>query len=246
VDLIYLPVIVVTLLVLGYISYQDIKSREINIVYLFYIVLFSIIYLGLFVFKTDLVLWKYYVYQIVIVFIFVLVFYLLGKITKFAYIGEGDLYTIFAISFTNIFSSLFVIFVFLIALFFMLGVPIILFIYNFFSGNYPKYPVFKAILLMFIGFPKKITRLNQFYTPLEEINFKNGVMHKEITLIPNFEPHKDIYLLQQTAMHHNIKCVWVSPLIPFILLILFAYVFLIIFVFIIKLPFIMQYISFMV
>lgn len=243
-DIIYLPVIIVTLFVLGYVSYQDMKAREINITNLLFIVLFSIVYLGLFVFKTNLILWKYYAYQIIIVFVFVLIFYLLGRLTKFAYIGEGDLYTIFALSFTNVFSSLFVIFVFLIALLFLLGVPIILFIYNFFKGNYPKYPVFKSIILMFLGFPKKINRLTKFYTPLEEITVKNGTVHKNITFIPNFDPSKDITLLQKKVVGHNIQTVWVSPLVPFILLIFFSYIFIIISVFIFKLPIIMKYISY--
>jgi len=209
-------------------------------------VLFSVIYLGLFVFRSNLVLWKFYAYQIIIVFVFVLIFYVLGRLTKLAYIGEGDLYTIFAISFTNIFSSMFVIFVFLIALFFMLGIPIIIFFYNLFSGNYPKYPFFKSIILMFFGYPKRIEKLSNFNTPLENIFFKNKKIQREIRFIPNFEPKKEISLLKALSREHKIKYVWVSPLVPFILLIFFSYIFVVILVFILKYPLIMHYITFFI
>jgi hypothetical protein len=242
-DLVYLPIIILTVLVLGYIAYQDMRAREINIVYLIVLALISIIYLGSFVFKLDFGLWKNYLIQIAIVLVFVLIFFILGKITKFAYIGEGDLYTVLALSFTNIYSSLFVIFVFLIALLFMLGIPIFLFIYNLIRGNYPRYNVFQSIGLMLLGTPKKISDLDEFDTPLEEITYKDNKIIKHPKFSPNFNPINELRKIKELSREHEIKYIWVSPLLPFVLLILLSYIFIILTLFIVKSPVILSYLS---
>jgi len=242
-SLVYLPIIILTILVLGYISYQDIKFREINIVHLMWLAIFSIIYLGIFVFKLDWNLWKDYLIQLGIVFAFIFIIYLFGRLTKLAYIGEGDLYTILALAFTSIYSSLFIIFVFLFALLFMLGTPILLFFYNLLKGNYPNYSLSKSIVLMFLGIPKRISNLNEFNTPLEKISYKDNKVVRATQLSPNFDPLSEINKLKAFSKAHNIKYIWVSPLLPFILLILLSYLFVVIILFIIKFPIIFQYFS---
>jgi len=239
--LIYLPIVILTILLLVYISYQDIKSREINISYLILLAVLSIIYLGIFIFKFDFILWKNYFIQIAVVFVFMLVIYLIGRLTKFAYLGEGDIYTIIALAFTSIFSYLFVIFVFLFALLFMLGIPILLFFYNKFKGNYPSYSLFTSIALMFFGIPKKISTLNSFNTPLEKICYKNGKIIRVAKFAPNFDPVLEITKLKLFSKKHNLKYVWVSPLLPFVLLILVAYIFMIVILFFLNIPFVFNY-----
>jgi hypothetical protein len=242
-NLIYLPIIILTILTLVYVSYQDIKYREINIVYLIILAILSILYFSIFIFKFDWNLWKDYLIQTGIVFVFILIIYGLGRLTKLAYIGEGDLYTILALGFTNIYSSLFVIFVFLFALLFMLGTPILLFFYNKFKGNYPDYSLFTSIFLMFLGTPKRISNLNEFNTPLEKISYKNNRIIKVAQFSPNFDPLSEINRLKVFSQKHNIKYVWVSPLLPFVLLILFSYIFVVVILFIIKFPSVFQLFS---
>ncbi len=242
-SLVYLPIIILTILLLGYVSYQDIKSREINITYLILLAILSLFYLGIFVFQFNFGLWKSYFIQIAIVFGFVLIIYLIGRLTKLAYLGEGDLYTIVALAFTSMYSYLFVIVVFLFALLFMLGIPILLFFYNKFRGYYPSYPLFKSICLMFLGTPKKISSLNEFNTPLEKISYRNGRIVRETKFIPNFNPLLEINRLKKFSKQHHIKYVWVSPLLPFILLILLSYIFTVIILFVFRFPFIFQYFS---
>jgi len=242
-SLVYLPIILLTILVLSYISYQDIKFREINIVYLIGLAILSILYLGIFVFKLDWMLWKEYFIQIGIVFGFILIIYLFGRLTKLAYIGEGDLYTIIALAFTSMYSPLFIIFVFFFALLFMLGVPILLFFYNISRRNFPTYPFFKSVLLMFLGTPKKISNLNEFNTPLERISYKNKKIVRETQFSPNFDPLSEINKLKNFSKEYSIKYIWVSPLLPFVLLILLSYIFSILILFIFKFPIILQFFS---
>ncbi|MDD4049889.1 MAG: A24 family peptidase C-terminal domain-containing protein [Candidatus ainarchaeum sp.] len=226
-DYIYLPIIVFSIVILLYITYQDIKYREINIMSLFFLALFSVIYLALFVFKTDFILWKSYLLQLAVSFIFLLIFYVLGKISYFTYIGEGDLYTIFAISFTNIFDVYFPMFVFFFALILTLLIPICLFFYNLFSRNFPKYSFFKSMYLMFLGVPLALKKINKFYTPLEKFKIENNKLISNIVFMPNIEPEIEIKKIKLIAKTNNISKIWFSPLIPFIILILISYIFLI-------------------
>ncbi|NCP72014.1 hypothetical protein GW835_01310 [archaeon] len=226
-DYIYLPIIIFSIIILLYVTYQDIKYREINIMSLFFLAIFSILYLGIFVFKTDFILWKGYLIQLAVSFIFLLIFYVLGKISYFTYIGEGDLYTIFAISFTNIFDIYFPMFIFFFALVLTLLIPVFLFLYNLFSRNFPKYNFFKSLYLMFLGVPLSLKKVNNFYTPLEKLYVENNKLISKIVFMPNIEPENEIKKIKVIAKNHNISKVWFSPLIPFIILILVSYIFLI-------------------
>ena len=221
--LLYLPIIILTILTLFYVSYQDIKFREINTIPLIVLSIVSIIYVGFFIFGNNLSLWKGYFIQLIIVFVFLLIFLILGKISKFAYIGEGDLYTIMAISFTNIFSSLFILSLFLISLFVTLCLPIILFIYNLVIFSFPKHSFFKAVMLMFLGMKKKLTKITDFYTPLEKIRFVNNRVIREVTIKPNIDSHKLIANIKRLSKRKGVTYLWVSPLVPFIIYILIAY-----------------------
>jgi hypothetical protein len=224
-DLIYLPIIIFTIIILTYVSFQDIKYREINIMSLVFLSIVSLIYLGFFVFEKEFLLWKNYFIQIGITFLFVLVFYVLGKISYYTYIGEGDLYTILALSFTNIFNLYFPLFIFFFALLLTLFVPFLIFIYNLVFKNYPKYKFFPSIYLMFLGYPLNINKLTKFYSPLEKYYLKNNKLHSSIIYKPNVEPDNEINYLKKISKKNNLKYIWVSPLIPFIILIFISYIF---------------------
>lgn len=226
-DLIYLPIIIFTIIILTYVSFQDIKYREINILSLVFLAIVSLIYLGFFVFEKDFLQWKGYFIQIGITFLFVLVFYILGKISSYTYIGEGDLYTILALSFTNIFNLYFPLLILFFALLLTLFVPFLIFIYNLFFKNYPKYNFFASLYLMFLGYPLNIKKITKFYTPLERYYLKDNKLHSDIIYKPNIDPDVEINNLKKIAKKNEIKSVWVSPLIPFIILIFISYIFIV-------------------
>ena len=223
----YLPIIIFTLIILLYIAYQDIKYREINIISLIVLAIVSVTYLGLFIFKKDFSLWQAYFVQIGITFVFVLIFYILGKISSFTYIGEGDLYTILALSFTNIYNALFSMFILFFSLILTLLIPIFIFIYNVYFKNYPKYSFFRSTYLMFLGYPLKVNRITSFYTPLENFVLKEDKVISKITYRPNIDPESEIISIKKFAKKYNILRVWVSPLIPFVIMILLGYIFVI-------------------
>jgi hypothetical protein len=223
-DYVYLPIIIFTLIILFYVTFQDIKYREINIVSLIVLSIVSLIYLGFFIFKKDVSLWYSYFIQLGVTFVFLLVFYILGKISDFVYIGEGDLYTIMALSFTNVFNMYFPMFVFFFALFLTLLIPIFIFLYNLLMKNFPKYSFFNSIYLMFLGYPLKINKITKFYTPLETFSLEEDKIKSKIIYKPIIEPEKEINLLTKFAKKNNILKIWVSPLIPFIILILLSYI----------------------
>lgn len=220
------PLFLITLLFLVYYTYQDLKSREINVVPIFFVILFALLYLFLFVFRLNWYLWQFYFLQLGIHFLFISIIYILGRITVFAYIGEGDLYILTMIAFTSGFAVLFTPFVFLNALFFMLCIPILLLIYNLFKRNYKcsDYNFIKTITLMLLGLPKKVISINGFYTPLEKINIANDVINKQINLIPDCESETSLKNLKKVCKENKIKTIWVSPLIAFILPILLSYI----------------------
>ncbi|MDD3178317.1 MAG: A24 family peptidase C-terminal domain-containing protein [Candidatus ainarchaeum sp.] len=225
-NLLYLPIIIITILILIIISIQDIKKREINIFYLIFLVIFSIIYLWVFIFKNDLNLWYSYFYQLIIIFVFLLIIFILGKLSKFIYIGEGDLYTLFALSFTNIFTEFYILSIIILSLFITLLIPLFLFIYNLSTFNFPKkHGFFKSIILMFLGININIKKLNNFYYSLEKFSFKNNKLKYIISLKPNISPDKEIKQLKAFSKIHNIKTIWVSPLVPFVVSITLAYIF---------------------
>jgi hypothetical protein len=221
-----LPLIVICLIFLIYYTYKDIKFREINIMPIIFICFFSIVYLFLFVFKTNWILWKYYLLQLGINFLFIGIIYLMGKITVFAYIGEGDLYILSMIAFTSGYAVLFTEFVFLIALFVMALIPIFLFIYNLVKRNYRyiKTNIFKKIIILFLGTPKKINKITEFYSPLEILKIKNNKLTRKIVFTPNCESNIEIKNILKIAKSKKISKLWVSPLIPFILPILISYI----------------------
>lgn len=223
---VYLPIIIFTIIVLVIIAIEDIKHREINISYLFILSIVSLIYLSIFVFKLNGYLWLKYLIQIAITFVFVLILYVLGKVTSFLYIGEGDLYTLLALSFTNIYSVVPIFIIFISSLIFSLSIPIFNFIYNLFSLNFPKYGFFKSLSLMFLGVSMDITKINSInYTPLEKFYIKNNKVINEINLKPNIDSKNEINLLLKNKKKYNISKIWVSPLIPFIIPLFIGYLF---------------------
>ena len=147
------------------------------------------------------------------------------------YIGEGDLYTLLALSFTNIFSEFFILSIIIIALLFTLLVPVCLFLYNLFTFNFPKYKGIKGIITMFLGLKIKVNKLNSFYYSLEKFNVKNNNLSITLRFKPNIEPAKEIKEIKKLSKEYGIKKVWASPLIPFIVSITFAYIVMIIFLF---------------
>jgi len=227
----YIPIIIFTIIILSYMTYQDFKYREINIISLLVLAVFSVIYLWLFIFKSNSFLWNRYLLQLLISFCFVLIFFILGKVSSFVYLGEGDLYTIFAISFTNIFGVSFILFLFLLSLLITLLIPIGIFIYNLINVHRPNYKFFKSLFLMFLGYPLSIEKINDFYTPLEKLEIVDGKLVKNIIFKPNIEPHKELDKIKRVARLEKIKKLWVSPLIPFVISILVAYIILVFVIF---------------
>jgi len=223
-NLLLFPLIIICFIFLIYYGYKDLKFREINILPLIFFSLFSIIYQGLFIFKDNLFLWKMYGLQIAISLIFVLIIYFLGRISTFAYIGEGDLYIILMISFSCGFVVLFSEIIFLIALILMLFIPIYLFIKNLIFRNIPQYSFFKSIIIMFLGTPKDITKINSFYTPLETLKLKDNKIIRNIDITPNFDSEKELTNIKIISQSKKIGKIWVSPLIPFIIPIIISYV----------------------
>lgn len=205
-------------------TFQDIKYREINIISLIVLSVVSALYLGFFIFKGNGALWIKYITQIVITFVFLLIFFILGKISKFVYIGEGDLYTIMALSFTNTFGVLYTLGIFLLALLITLLIPITFFIYNLIVGNRPSYRLASSLSLMFLGYPILIKKITDFYTPLEIFKLKGNKLIRKPKFTPNIEPHKELVSLKKIAKLKNIKEIWVSPLVPFIISIVLGYV----------------------
>jgi len=225
----YIPIIIFTIIILGYMTYQDFKYREINIISLIALALFSVLYLWLFIFKSDVVLWNRYLLQLVISFVFILIFFILGKFSKFVYIGEGDLYTILAISFTNIFSVLFIMFLFLLSLLVTLLIPLSIFVYNLSMRHKPNYGFFNSLFLMFLGYPLKLKSITNFYTPLERFEeSRNNKYLKVINFRPNTDPAKELSKIKRIANLEKVEKLWVSPLIPFVISILISYIILII------------------
>ena len=120
------PMIFLTVICLFYLVYDDLRTREINTLPIYILSGIGLIYNLYFGFLYNF--WKFYVLQLLIVFIFLIIIYLLGKLTVYAYIGEGDLLTLMMISFTTGYAVLFSEFVFLLALSFMLFIPMVFFI----------------------------------------------------------------------------------------------------------------------
>ncbi len=226
-----LPLFVITILLLAYYVYQDMKYREINILPIFVISLFSVIYLLIFVFRDNVLLWTQYFTQIIFTFVFILIIFLFGKITKFAYIGEGDLLIVMLIAFTSSFVFAFSQLVFLLALFLMLLIPMFFLVYNLINKNYPEYNLINNFLLMLLGTKKKINKITDFYTPLELLKYKNDKIVKELQLTPNCSPKEQIEEITMLAKKTNIKEIWVSPLIPFIIALAVSYVILTLFLY---------------
>lgn len=223
-NFIYIPLIIFTAMILTYLTYQDIKYRAINILSLIILAFVSVVYLGFFIFKNNSFLWYNYLYQIIVSFLFLLIFFILGKVSSYAYIGEGDLYILMGLSFTNIFDIYFVMFIFLFSLGLTLLVPVGIFIYNLFLKNFPKYSFPNSLYLMFLGYPLKLKKINEFYTPLEKYFLKEGKLESKLTLRPNIEPKKELLSIKSVAKKNNIKMLWVSPLIPFAVFIFLSYI----------------------
>lgn len=215
------PMFLMTLLCLGYYVYQDLKYREINIVPMIFLSIFAFLYNLYFFIKLGV--WDFYLLQILITCFFIGIIFALGKLTVFAYIGEGDLLTIIFISITSGLGLLYAPFVFLSALVCILFIPLILFFYNLFCKHYTKYSFLDNIFLRLLGYPLPISKITKFHTPLEKISIKNGRIKRTINLRPNPDPKAEIYDLKKINRIYNLKYVWVSPLIPFIVPIFISY-----------------------
>lgn len=215
------PMFLITLICLGYYVYQDFKFREINIVPMIFLSIFAFLY-NLFFF-VRLGVWNFYLLQILITCFFVGVIFALGKLTVFAYIGEGDLLTIIFISITSGLGLLYAPFIFLASLVAILFIPVILFFYNLFCKHYTKYSFLDNIFLRSLGYPLPISKITKFHTPLEKISIKNGKVKRIINLRPNPDPKSEIYDLKKLDKIYNLKSVWVSPLIPFVVPIFISY-----------------------
>jgi hypothetical protein len=145
------------------------------------------------------------------------------------YIGEGDLYTILAISFTNIFSVLFIMFLFLLSLLVTLLIPLSIFVYNLSMRHKPNYGFFNSLFLMFLGYPLKLKSITNFYTPLERFEeSRNNKYLKVINFRPNTDPAKELSKIKRIANLEKVEKLWVSPLIPFVISIHISYIILII------------------
>ncbi len=226
-----LPLFVICFLMLVYYIYYDIKYREINVIPLFCLCFLSLIYLLFFVFKTDLNLWWLYFLQLLFTVIFISIIFGFGKITRFAYIGEGDLLIVLLISFTSGFVFAFSQLVFLLALFLMLLIPLCFLIYNVYKKNIPKYGFFNNFLLMVLGTKKKVSSISSFYTPLEILEYQNQKIIKKLQFTPNCSPEEQIKNIKTIAKKEKITEIWVSPLIPFIIPLTVSYIILSIFLF---------------
>ncbi len=216
-----LPMFFLGLSCLIYLGYQDIKTREINIIPLFVLSAIGFVYFVVIGIIKGFVFM--YLLQLIITFVFVVIIYLLGKLTIYAYIGEGDLLALMAISAVSGVSVLFAPFVFLLAMILMLSLPIALFFFNLLKGNFPKKPIGESMMLMTFGFPKRIDRLKNFYTPLEKFSFVNKKIISKTIIRPDSSPEKQIEELKIFSKKFGIKKVWVSPLIPFVVTMIIAY-----------------------
>lgn len=221
-NLVFLPMFFLGLICLIFLGYQDIKTREINIVPLLIISVIGFVYNVFFgIAKGFLYL---YILQIAISFAFLTIIYMLGKITVYAYIGEGDLIALMAMSFVSGISVLFTAFVFLLSTVLTLFFPVLFLIYNIIKGNYPNKPLGESLILMSFGFPKDVDSLTNFYTPLEEYKLVDNKVVSKITIRPNCSPEQQIYELKKFSTQHKIEKVWVSPLVPFVLILIISYV----------------------
>ncbi len=219
-----IPLFIICFILLIYYLYQDVRYREINVVPILVTCFLSVIYLYFFVFKNNSYLWMQYIAQIAFTIFFITIIFVFGKITKFAYIGEGDLFIVLLISFTSGYMLLFSQLVFLLGLFLMLLIPIYFFVTNVIKRNKPEYGFISNILLMFLGTKKKISKITEFYTPLENLEYRNKKLIRHPQLEPNCEPKHQLKLIKNIAKKQKIQEIWVSPLIPFIVSLFFSYV----------------------
>lgn len=219
---IFFPMFFLGLICFIILGYQDLKHREINIVPLLIISAIGFVYYVFFGIINGFL--YMYILQIIISFVFLAVIYLLGKITVYAYIGEGDLLVLMSMSFVSGISVIFTGLVFLLSTVLTLLFPILFLIYNTIIGNYPNKPLGESLVLMCFGFPKDIDKLSNFYTPLEEYKFVNNKVISKTTIKPNASPELQIYELKKFSKRHNIDKIWVSPLVPFVLILIISYV----------------------
>lgn len=218
------PMIFLTIVCLFYLVYEDLKTREINIIPVYFLSGIGFIYNIVFGYIYNF--WKLYVLQLMIAIFFLLIIYVLGKITVYAYIGEGDLLTILMISLTSGYAVLFSEFVFLLALLFMLFVPIIFFFFNLFNKNHLINLKKNQFYIIFLGFPMSVSKINNLFTPLERYYIEGKKIKQEFSLKPDCEPEEQIKKLNSIFEKNPKKKIWVSPLIPFIWPIFIAYIFL--------------------
>jgi hypothetical protein len=220
-SIIFFPMFLIGLICFIYLGYQDLKYREINIVPLLVISAIGFAYYIFFgLIKGFLYM---YILQIAISFAFLTIIYVLGKFTVYAYIGEGDLIALMTMSFISGISVLFTGLVFLMSTVLTLFFPILFLIYNTIKGNFPKKPLGESLILMSFGFPKAINKLTNFYTPLEEYKLVNNKVISKTTIKPNCSPEQQIYELKKFSKIHRIDKIWVSPLVPFVLILTIAY-----------------------
>lgn len=220
--LITYPMIFLTIVFLFYLAYEDLRAREIDSLLVYILSGVGIVYnlcLGI-----ANGFWKPYLLQLVIAIVFFLIVYALGKLTIYAYIGEGDLLVLLMISATSGYSLLLSEFVFLLALIFMLFMPVIFLVFNILKGNFPDKASNEKFWFMLLGVPVKIPKLSFFVTPLQKFVLRKGKLKSETVIRPDCNPEKQIQEIKGLPYASKIKKVWVSPLMPFILEILIAYI----------------------
>jgi len=218
------------MIVLIYSAVQDVRFRKINILPIILLSLLSVVVASISYWQDKLHLLAYF-QQIILSFILVAVLYILGRITSYLYIGEGDLYVLMMISFSNVvfLSFSFVLFVFLLSLLITAVIPFVQLFYNLVSGNWPCYKFPQNIVLMFLGVPMYVSKITDKYTPLERFSIVKGRLIRHINLSPNTEPDREIKNLIEIANKKALKKIWVSPLHPLIVSILIAYIVLVVF-----------------
>jgi len=221
--LITYPMIFLTIVFLFYLAYEDLRTREIDTLLVYILSGVGVAYnlcLGI-----AYGFWKPYLLQLVVAIVFFLVIYALGKLTIYAYIGEGDLLALLMISATSGYSLLLSEFVFLLALIFVLFMPLIFLVVNILKGNFPDKVLNEKFWFMLLGVPVKISKLSFFVTPLQKFVLRNGKLKSETVIRPDCNPEKQIQEIKELLPRTSkIKKVWVSPLMPFVLEILIAYI----------------------
>lgn len=205
---------------------SDLKSREVND--LLWLIGGTTLIITIILFNQNIIM---KVISFTIILGFITIIHLLGKINKALYIGDADLKALLFIS-LSMNNAIETIQVFVLALAISLLLPVKIALKNLIKKEKMPGKGITKIVLFFIAERKKITELNEFESPLEEIKIiKIKGKYKEkrrIQLIPLIEPRKKIMELKKLVKKGKIKNnIVTTPLLPFILFIFIAYVFIV-------------------